>query len=343
MITLTHLRKNLHFATAMAAAMLFAYGCGASRDAVGNSPYVWPQPPDDARVRYLRTYTSEADFPSALGGLTDLVGGKSGRIALLRPFDLVVDSSGRLYVSDVEQGIIVFDEKEKKVEVFGEHSSIPLETPRGIAYGNGKIFLGLQKPGMVVALSTDGRLLNTIGKPGRFVNPVGVEYDQKNHRIIVIDNGTHQVYLYSEKGDSLLTIGKRGDADGEFNFPQAATVDASGNIYVVDAFNFRIQVFDENGTFLRKYGSQGDQFGQFARPKGIALDTHGNIYVVDAVHQNFQIFNANFDLLLFVGRFAADNWGFQNPIGIAIDASNRIYVADQLNSRVQVFQLVKGD
>ena len=310
---LTHLRGPLRLFPAMAAVMLLASACGASGDAVSNTPYVWPQPPDEARVKYLRTYTSEADFPSAFGALTDIVGGKGGRIALSRPFDLAVDSGGRLYVSDVEQGLVVFDEKAKTVQALGEKCSIPLETPRGIACGNGKVFVGLQKPGMVVAITPEGKLVNTIGRPGAFRNPVEVEYDKKNHRLVILDNGTHQAYIYSEKGDSLMTIGKRGEADGEFNFPQSAAVDAAGNIYIVDAFNFRVQVFDENGTFLRKYGTQGDQFGQFARPKGIALDTFGNIYVVDAVHQNFQIFNKNFDLLLFVGRFSSDNWGFQNP------------------------------
>jgi len=323
--------------------VLFLVGCGAPKNAQ-KEEVAWPSPPDEARVKYIKTYQSEDDFNSKFGAITRALAGKSSNIRFNRPFDVCTNDSGRIYVSDVSAGLIMIDENEKEMKSLGAEVPVPLGGTLGVAYGNNKLFVGAAEIGEVVVLTPEGKFISTIGKPGAFPNPVDVVYDTFKKRVIIVDNKMHQVFVYSENGDSLLTIGTRGGGDGEFNFPQSAAVDSTGHIYVVDAFNFRIEVFSPDGKFERKFGQQGNIFGTFARPKGIALDSYQNIYVVDAMHQNFQIFNNQFEFLLFVGRFANnDNWGFQNPIGICIDKKNTIYVVDQLNERLQVFQLLKGN
>ncbi len=317
--------------------------CGASKDAQ-KVELVWPLPPDEPRVKYIKTYQSEDEFLSGFGKAVQIIAGDKSTIGLSRPFDVTTDGKGKIFVSDMEQGLVMFDEVEKKVIPLGQKSIYPLGRVIGIAYGNNKLFVGSVEIKGIVALTLDGEVIQTIGALGQFQNPVDVAYDKYLNRVIVVDNKIHQVVVFSELGDSLFTIGQRGEGDGEFNFPQSAAIDKQSNIYVVDAFNYRVQVFDKDGKFIRKYGQQGDVYGLFSRPKGIALDNYNNIYVVDAIHNNFQIFNNDFELLMFVGRYAVDdNKGFMNPVGIDIDESNRIYVADQLNSRVQVFQLLKGD
>lgn len=323
--------------------MALLVGCSASKKIDKENEIIWPQPPDEPRIKYLKTYDSEDNFLSAFNIATQIIAGKTGVIHLSRPFDVCTDGKKRIYVSDVVQGVIVFNEVERRVEVFGEDVPVPLGNPLGISYGNEKLFVGIGEIGQIVVLTPDGKFIRTIGKVGEFPNPVDVVYNNVQKNLIIVDNKRHQVFIYSEEGDSLKTIGKRGERDGEFNFPQSAAVDKEGNIFIVDAFNFRIQKFDSTGKFLAKYGEQGNLPGYFARPKGIALDSFDNIYVVDAIFNNFQIFNKNFDLLMFVGRFSEeDNWGFNNPIGIYIDQSNKIYVVDQLNQRIQIFQLLKG-
>ena len=220
---------------------------------------------------------------------------------------------------------------------------IDLKDPRGIGYGHGKIYIGLAGMGQVAVLDSEGKLVRLIGRAKQFPNPVDVVCDTLRNRLYVVDNKVHQILVYSENGDSLFTIGRRGSAEGEFNFPQSAAVDAIGNLYVVDSFNFRVEIFDSSGKFIRTFGQQGDAFGTFARPKGIAVDSYGNIYVLDALHQNYQVFNNAGQLLMFVGRYSPGNEGFENPVSIAIDRNNTIYVTDNLNSRVQVFQLLNND
>ncbi len=334
---------KIHYITVIFA-LLSLIGCSTSKDTLKENEIVWPAPPDEPRVKYIKTLHSEDEFLSGLSKAAQVITGKTSDLRLMRPFDVTTDGKGKVFVSDMEQGLMLFDEVNKRVVPLGAKSMLPLGRIVGIAYGNEKLFVGSTELRGIVALSLDGTVIRTYGSKGQFPNPVDVTYDKYLNRIIVVDNKIHQVVVFSEEGDSLFTIGERGEEDGQFNFPQSAAVDKESNIYIVDAFNFRVQVFDKDGKFLSKFGQQGNVFGMFERPKGIALDTFGNIYVVDALHNNFQIFNQDFDLLMFVGRYSdSDNLGFLNPVGICIDENNRIYVADQVNERVQIFQLLKGN
>jgi hypothetical protein len=318
-------------------------GCGGSKQVEADKSLSWPEPPDEPRIRFVKSYHGEDDFESKLGALTRTIAGSSSGIVLRNPYDVCTDGDGHIWVTDIANGVILFDEVKNEVKRIGEDNQIPLKSPRGIAYGDNKLFIGLVDAGQVFVLDKDGRFLNTIGRRGQFPNPVDVAFDSLKHRVIVVDNKLHSVFVYSENGDSLFAIGGHGSLDGYFNYPQSVATDSASNVYVVDTFNFRFEKFDSTGKFISSFGKQGDIYGTFSRPKGIAIDTYGNIYVLDAVHHNFQIFNSKYEFLMFVGKFSFKNDGFQDPINICIDQHNRIYVTDHLNGRLQVFQLLKGN
>lgn len=313
-------------------------GCSGAKE----TAIVWPAPPDEPRIAFVRSVRGEDDFRGAVGTVVSGLAGEKSIVKLSRPFDVAVARDGRVYVTDVAQGIFLFDLKKGRVEVLGAKSSVELRNPRGIAWARGNVFISLASTGQIVVLDDAGKYVRTIGEPGQFPGAIDVVCDTVRDRLIVVDNKRHNVFVHSMAGDSLFALGRRGEAEGEFNFPQSAAVDRDGNIYVVDAFNFRVEVFDADGRFLRTFGSQGDAFGMFNRPKGIALDSRGNIYVLDAMHQNYQIFNQEGALLLFVGKYSSGNEGFINPVSIAIDGDDTIYVTDQLNARLQVFRLLEG-
>lgn len=319
-------------------------GCGGSKQAQQELRYVWPEMPDSPRVAYLRTFRGERDFSGGLSGFVGKLSGDETSINFSRPFDICEAGEGKFYVSDADQGVIMYDVKNEKVESIGEKSVISLKDARGISYGRGRLYVGVAGSKKVAILDDEGKAVGAIGKEGTFPNPVDVLSDTARRRVYIVDSQLHQVFVYTESGDSLFVLGKgRGEADGQFNYPMSIAFDDSGNLYVVDGFNYRIQIFDPNGNYLRQFGSQGEQFGQFMRPKGIALDSYQNIYVVDGMHRNFQMFTKTGELLMFVGRLSSRNDGFDNPISIFIDKSDKIYVTDNLNRRVQVFQLLKGN
>ena len=322
---------------------LLLSGCSGSKEMQREAGLVWPAPPDTARVEYIGTHTGEKDYPAMLGGVLKALGGESQGLQLDRPIDVCVDAGGKIFVTDATVGVVVFDTANRKVYRLDEKSPIPLGQAKGIGYGHGKVFIGLGDLGQIAVFGPNDSLIHTIGRRGMFPHPIDVVCDTPRSRILIVDNSWHKVFVYTENGDSVTALGERGEADGEFNYPQAVAVDTAGNIYVVDAFNFRVEVFDVNGKYQRKFGRQGDAAATFERMKGIALDSFGHIYVLDGGHQNFQIFSNEGKLLLAVGTLSERNDGFQNPVSIFIDRRNDLYVTDQLNARVQVFHLIKGE
>jgi hypothetical protein len=141
------------------------------------------------------------------------------------------------------------------------------------------------------------------------------------------------------EGHILQTIGKTGQADGEFNLPTELRLDGP-NLLVVDAMNFRVQVFDRSGTFQYAIGKIGDSPGAMFRPKAIAVDSEGDLYLVDSLWGVVQVFNRQGELLYYFGTRGTHAGEFQLPEGLFIDQADHVYVVDAFNRRVQVFQYV---
>ena len=106
--------------------------------------------------------------------------------------------------------------------------------------------------------------------------------DSAAQRIYVTDTLRNKVYILDMQGSVLQTIGERGKAEGEFNYPTELRLDGP-NLIVVDAMNFRVQVFDRSGTFQYAIGKIGDSTGAMFRPKAVGIDSEGDLYVVDGL------------------------------------------------------------
>lgn len=55
---------------------------------------------------------------------------------------------------------------------------------------------------------------------------------------------------------------KKGEGNGEFNFPKCLSVDKAGHLIVCDG-NHRVQVFELSRKFVTKFGSKGNCEGKF--------------------------------------------------------------------------------
>jgi len=311
---------------------------------------VWPLPPEEPRIRYLRSYHGADDFktrkPSRWKSLLlgDDPSDQKRPDALVKPYGIAVSRIGRVYVTDtVSRRVFVFDPEGKTVTFLGETGTARLSKPVGVAVDrNDHVFVADATANRVFGYDVDGRLLIAIGREGEFDNPSGLAVDRKRDLLYVADAKKHQVLCYSTKdGAAVRTIGHRGGAPGEFNFPTNLFVDAHSRLYVTDTMNFRIQIFDPDGVFVSQFGTQGDTPGSLNRPKGVGVDSEGHIYVVDSSFNNFQTFDADGQLLLFVGAVGRGPGEFFLPAGLFVDDRDLIYVADQGNARVQVFEYLK--
>ena len=312
---------------------------------------VWPLPPEEPRIRYVRSYHGVSDFKTrkAPKWKTLLLGEDPSEQkpsdSMVKPYGIAVSRVGRVYVTDtVARRVFVFDPEAKTVSFLGETGTARLTKPIGVAVdGDDHVFVADASANRVFGYGLDGHLLIAIGREGEFDNPSGLAVDRTRNLLYVADAKKHQVLCYSTKdGSPVRTIGHRGGAPGEFNFPTNLFVDARGRLYVTDTMNFRIQVFDAAGAFINEFGTQGDTPGSLNRPKGVGVDSEGHIYVVDSSFNNFQTFDAEGQLLLFVGSIGRGPGEFFLPAGLYVDDRDLIYVADQGNARVQVFEYLKA-
>ncbi len=179
-----------------------------------------------------------------------------------QPYGVAVDSSGNIYVADVNNNEI------RKI------------TPGGVV----TTFAGSTTSG-----HSDG--LSNIAS---FYYPYGVAVDSSGN-IYVADTGNNEIRKITPGGVVTTLAGSTiaGHADGlsnaaSFNFPTGVAVDSSGNIYVADGGNNEVRKITSGGIVTTLAGSTiaGHADGlsnaaSFQNPRNVAVDLPGNVYVAD--------------------------------------------------------------
>ena len=285
-------------------------------------------------------------------GLRQMLTGEKAKTGegMSKPYGLAV-YHGRVFVSDsMLHKVLVFDIPGQSFYHIGDDEEGTLGKPMGLDLdGKGQLYVVDALFKTVKVYDKDGKYLRKFGDSKMLVRPIGIAVDAAGSRAYVVDSGgvssqEHRVRVFdAQTGAHLMDIGKRGNGQGEFNFPIDATLGLDGLLYVVDSANFRVQVFRPDGTFVRTFGSIGAKGGNFARPKEIATDPEGNVYVVDTAFGNFQIFTPEGELLMAVGS-RSEKGGmakFMLPSGLAIDGDGRVYMSDQYFRKIDVFRPAK--
>lgn len=312
------------------------------RAAAGETP-VWPQPPAQARIEFVQAFSRPSDLGIArglLGRVADFLFGAADE-RLVRPMAVAL-AAGVVYVADPgARGVHRFDRGAGRYALIAaEGGAMP--SPVGLAAGgDGEVYVVDSRLAQVFLLRPGASVAVPLRLDRRLTQPTGIAVDAASGRLYVVDAGAHCVYIFSRDGSSAGSIGRRGDGDGEFNFPTHIWRTAQGLLYVTDALNFRVQSFDAQGRFRAKFGRQGDKAGDAGRQKGVASDRDGRVYVVDALFHALQIFADDGRPLLLLGERGHGPGEFWLPTGICID-ERTIYVADAYNQRVQVFRSVGG-
>ena len=74
----------------------------------------------------------------------------------------------------------------------------------------------------------------------------------KNGDIYISDSGNYRVQRFDKNGNYLLTIGRKGQGPGEFNYPLELQIDdETGKIYVNDDSR-KIKIFNKEGNYINK-------------------------------------------------------------------------------------------
>ena len=325
--------------------VLLAGACGTRPPALEpQAELVWPPSPAEARIRYVRSISGPEDLGIVkpfLRRMAELLFGKAEEY-LIRPTG-VAERDGVLYVADPgAQALWIFDLRARSFIKVGRFGGTALVSPVAVAAKDGnEVFVADSWHAKVFLLNREGALVRTVAEAG-LRRPAALVYDDSARRLYVADSAAHRVLVYDQDNASPQIWGRRGSADGEFNYPTHLALDRAGTLLVTDALNFRVQAFDRAGKFLWKLGRHGDGSGDFASPKGVAAGADDRIYVVDALFDAVQIFARAGTYLIAFGQRGTARGQFWLPGGIFVTPEERIYVADTYNQRVQVFEYIGG-
>lgn len=177
-----------------------------------------------------------------------------------------------------------------------------------------------------------GKALQITGEgAGKLNAPMGVTADNK--RIYVADANQNRIAVFDTRGKWLFNIGRKGQREGELNYPVDAALNPKGGLYVADFYNQRIQVFSPGGQFRFSF-PQGERI----RPTALDIDRNGNVFVTDINSNSVRIYTEKGKLIRSFGETGEAEGKFKFPNGIAVSRDgSAIYVADSQNARIQVF------
>lgn len=317
--------------------------------AANSAQMIWPLPPEKPRLRFVQQLANNFDVePRKKKSWVDRMVGNpdpNATDAFEKPAGIGTDSHGRIiFASTQRSSVFIVDQAQKKVTRLQGDRGIILQTPLGVAVdAKDNLFVSDPLQHMILKFDSTAHLVATIGGKDGVKNPAFMAIDESRRRLYVVDSHLHQVLVFDLDTLQLKnTVGKRGEKNGEFNFPVGIAIAPDGSFAVTDTGSCSVQVFSPAFKFVRRFGSQGNRPGEFIRPKGVAIDKEGNYWVVDAAFNNFQIFSPKGELLMWVGQFGNVPGAFNLPMGIFIDPDQKVYVSDQLNHRLQIFQFLGG-
>lgn len=344
-------------------ALLSLTGCASPRpallhfgveDAPEGKRLMWPGEPEVPRFLYGGQLTGEANFRragddaaqglrGALRWLAGIVAGEARPVELQRPQSGAVDEAGRIYVSDTSrQAVYVFDPLAGRLELWEKADGLAnFATPVAVAVANDAVFVTDAELGIVARLDRAGTPMRAIGR-GVLKRPTGLAYDPARGELYVSDTAAHDIKVFDLAGTLLRVLGRRGEAEGEFNFPTHLAF-ADGLLYVTDTMNSRVQALKAaSGAVARVFGERGLYVGNLVRPKGVAVDSERNVYVVESYYDHLLVFDRLGRFLMGIGGLGAGSGNFYLPAGVWTDRLNRVFVADMFNGRVVIFQHLGG-
>lgn len=220
------------------------------------------------------------------------------------PFGITADSSGNIYVADLQNNnISIFTKDGKFVKFFAVQNSLDrIQGPTAIRIVNNKLYVP--------------EVSNTLSK--------------RDSDIKVFDlNGKLLLKLICPK-DSFYSV----------EDPNGIAVDTAGNIYVSDTNRSRVVKYDKNGNFLKAINgvNENKQTSIISSPRGIAVTKDGTIYVVDSLGNEVFAFNQNGKLKETIGGPGTEGGQFYLPSGLYLDPNGTFFVTDRLNKRIQMFK-----
>lgn len=153
--------------------------------------------------------------------------------------------------------------------------------------------------------------------------------------VYVVESGADCVRVFTQAGEAVATIGRRGGGVGELLRPQGIALAPDGRLFVADTGNHRIAVFKADGSAEAAWGKRGRGEGEFCEPIAVAVDAR-HVYVADAGNARVQVLDLagkwQGSIVPFGSEAAPGRLG-----GVAVDEAGNLFVSDAHSHRVLKF------
>lgn len=216
-----------------------------------------------------------------------------------------------------------------------------LKTPYGLACAaNGTIYVADSNDSDIVALSSAGALLGTMGSAQSMGFVRGIWVDSTDNSVWVDTSATGKVFHFAgwASGGGFL---------GSFNvnIPSAGVFGISGNagyLYIALSGVNQVAEYTRSGTLEGTFGGAGTKVGQMRTPQGLAFAPDGNLYVVEENNNRVSEWSvppSTASLASYVATSGGPGHAGMYPSGVEIVPSGApnagdVVVADTGNDRV---------
>ncbi|MCX6618890.1 MAG: hypothetical protein NTZ98_22680, partial [Acidobacteria bacterium] len=292
--------------------------------------------------------------------------GPATRAQLSSPARLAVDSSGALYIADMENMRVRKVTPDGTISTFAGNGQASTSGDGGPAV-NASIYrpagIGLDAAGNAYISENTGGRIRKVTPQGVITTlaslpyPGGVDVDASGNVYVALD--TRNQVSRIDPGGAVTVAAGGGTVFGDdgpatmatLGKPNDVAIDLAGNFYITDPDNHRLRRVSALGIISTFAGSGESTLSgnggpalaaTFNHPSAMARDAAGNIYVAD--YNNDRV--RKIDTLGMVTTYAgggmvvgdggpATKANVGRPAGLALDAAGNLYVSDQGNCRVR--------
>ena len=168
------------------------------------------------------------------------------------------------------------------------------------------------------------------GSPGPGPHRLRISPYDPEHRVWVVNETFHTIYIFSNDGQSLLkTMGEKnvpGSDATHFAKPQDVAFLPDGRILIADGLdNHRVMILDRDMKYLGEFGGKGPGPGQFSGVHAVAVGPGGRIFALDRSGGRINVFKTTADpaKVEFVDAFP----GFSLPLDVIVN-DDSLWVTD---------------
>ena len=263
-------------------------------------------------------------------------GGLATRAGLGNPVSLATDSSGNIYIADLNNARV------RKITASTGIITTVAGNGTSVYCGDGSPATSACVNPYGVAVDGSGNLYIADGINNGNFSVVG-------QRIRKVDAATGIITTIAGNGCTSQSINGCYTGDGGpatsagLDAPKGIAVDVAGNVYIIDAYRVR-KITASTGIIASVAGTQSQSYtgdgipatSAGFNPNGIALDTSGNLYISDANSQRVRKVDAQTGIVTTVAgngtqAYTGDGGpaifaSLSTPAGLAVDASGDIFV-----------------